>query len=132
MRARNWFVIALVVTAVAQADPGWVAAQDDLPRQGFGSGFLVDPKGVVRKVYPKVKPDGHDQEVLRDLVLPDDSTVAVIVRDEHAIAARPERQHPDRDRRGDGKGVQRPLDEDDALFDAHEVSLPDRRCPSWR
>ena len=29
--------------------------------------FLVDPKGVVRKVYPKVKPDGHDQEVLRDL-----------------------------------------------------------------
>ena len=29
--------------------------------------FLVDPKGVIRKVYPKVKPDGHDQEVLRDL-----------------------------------------------------------------
>jgi peroxiredoxin len=23
--------------------------------------------GVVRRVYPKVKPDGHDQEVLRDL-----------------------------------------------------------------
>jgi peroxiredoxin Q/BCP len=29
--------------------------------------FLVDPQGVVRKVYAKVKPDGHDQEVLRDL-----------------------------------------------------------------
>jgi peroxiredoxin Q/BCP len=29
--------------------------------------FLVDPKGVIRKVYPRVKPDGHDQEVLRDL-----------------------------------------------------------------
>jgi peroxiredoxin Q/BCP len=29
--------------------------------------FLVDPKGVVRKVYPKVEPDGHDQEVFRDL-----------------------------------------------------------------
>jgi peroxiredoxin Q/BCP len=29
--------------------------------------FLVDPKGVVREVYPKVEPDGHDQEVLRDL-----------------------------------------------------------------
>jgi peroxiredoxin Q/BCP len=29
--------------------------------------FLVDPRGVVRKVYPKVKPDGHEQEVLRDL-----------------------------------------------------------------
>ena len=29
--------------------------------------FLVDPRGVIRKVYPKVKPDGHDQEVLRDL-----------------------------------------------------------------
>jgi trk system potassium uptake protein TrkA len=29
-------------------------------------------------------------KVLRDLVLPDGSTVAVIVRDEHAIAARPD------------------------------------------
>jgi peroxiredoxin Q/BCP len=29
--------------------------------------FLVDPKGVVRRVYPKVKPDGHEREVLRDL-----------------------------------------------------------------
>ena len=29
--------------------------------------FLVDPRGVIRKVYPKVKPDGHDQQVLRDL-----------------------------------------------------------------
>jgi peroxiredoxin Q/BCP len=29
--------------------------------------FVVDPQGVVRKVYPKVKPDGHEQEVLRDL-----------------------------------------------------------------
>ena len=28
--------------------------------------FVVDPKGVIRKVYPKVKSDGHDQEVLRD------------------------------------------------------------------
>ena len=29
--------------------------------------FVVDPKGVLRKVYTQVKPDGHDQEVLRDL-----------------------------------------------------------------
>jgi peroxiredoxin Q/BCP len=29
--------------------------------------FVVDPQGVLRKVYPRVKPDGHDQEVLRDL-----------------------------------------------------------------
>jgi peroxiredoxin Q/BCP len=29
--------------------------------------FLVDPKGVVRKVYANVKPEGHEREVLRDV-----------------------------------------------------------------
>jgi peroxiredoxin Q/BCP len=29
--------------------------------------FVVDPKGVLRKVYAQVKPDGHEQQVLRDL-----------------------------------------------------------------
>lgn len=29
--------------------------------------FIVDPKGTVVKVYPNVTPDGHDQEVLKDL-----------------------------------------------------------------
>jgi thioredoxin-dependent peroxiredoxin len=29
--------------------------------------FLVDPAGVVRKIYQGVKPDGHEMEVLRDL-----------------------------------------------------------------
>ena len=29
--------------------------------------FLVDPAGVVRKVYTKVKPDGHEQAVLKDI-----------------------------------------------------------------
>ena len=29
--------------------------------------FLVDPSGVVRKVYTKVKPDGHDQALLEDI-----------------------------------------------------------------
>jgi peroxiredoxin Q/BCP len=29
--------------------------------------FLIDPKGIVRKVYPKVKPPAHAQEVLADL-----------------------------------------------------------------
>lgn len=29
--------------------------------------FLIDPKGVIRKVYMKVKPAGHSDEVLADL-----------------------------------------------------------------
>jgi thioredoxin-dependent peroxiredoxin len=29
--------------------------------------FLIDPAGVVRKVYPKVSPQGHSEEVLADL-----------------------------------------------------------------
>ncbi len=29
--------------------------------------FLVDPRGVVRKVYLNVKPDGHDKTVLEDV-----------------------------------------------------------------
>jgi len=29
--------------------------------------FLIDPKGVIRKVYLKVKPTGHSDEVLADL-----------------------------------------------------------------
>lgn len=29
--------------------------------------FLIDAGGVVRKVYPRVSPRGHAEEVLRDL-----------------------------------------------------------------
>lgn len=29
--------------------------------------FLVDPAGVVRKVYEKVEPNGHEQAVLKDI-----------------------------------------------------------------
>ncbi|HLJ47647.1 MAG TPA: peroxiredoxin [Bryobacteraceae bacterium] len=29
--------------------------------------FLIDPKGVIRKVYPKVNPEPHSQEVLSAL-----------------------------------------------------------------
>jgi peroxiredoxin Q/BCP len=29
--------------------------------------FLIDPTGVIRKVYLKVSPQGHSQEVLADL-----------------------------------------------------------------
>ena len=29
--------------------------------------FLIDPKGVIRKVYLKVSPQGHSEEVLADL-----------------------------------------------------------------
>jgi peroxiredoxin Q/BCP len=29
--------------------------------------FVIDPKGVVRKVYEKVKPEGHEQVLLEDI-----------------------------------------------------------------
>jgi peroxiredoxin Q/BCP len=29
--------------------------------------FLIDPTGVIRKVYLKVSPQGHSDEVLTDL-----------------------------------------------------------------
>jgi peroxiredoxin Q/BCP len=29
--------------------------------------FLIDPKGQIAKIYPKVKADGHAEEVLKDL-----------------------------------------------------------------
>jgi len=29
--------------------------------------FVVDPEGVLRKVYEKVKPDGHEQTLLTDI-----------------------------------------------------------------
>lgn len=29
--------------------------------------FVVDPKGIIRKVYPKVNPEGHEQVLLRDI-----------------------------------------------------------------
>ncbi len=31
------------------------------------SSFLIDPKGKIAKIYPKVKPDEHTQEILTDL-----------------------------------------------------------------
>jgi len=29
--------------------------------------FVVDPKGIIRKVYEKVSPEGHEQILLRDI-----------------------------------------------------------------
>jgi peroxiredoxin Q/BCP len=29
--------------------------------------FVVDPKGVIRKVYEKVNPEGHEQVLLNDI-----------------------------------------------------------------
>jgi len=29
--------------------------------------FVVDPKGVIRKVYAKVNPEGHEQVLLKDI-----------------------------------------------------------------
>jgi thioredoxin-dependent peroxiredoxin len=31
------------------------------------SSFLIDPHGVIRKIYPRVKPDEHVAEILKDL-----------------------------------------------------------------
>ncbi len=29
--------------------------------------YLIDPHGIIRKIYPKVKPEEHAEEILRDL-----------------------------------------------------------------
>jgi peroxiredoxin Q/BCP len=29
--------------------------------------FLIDPEGIVRKIYPKVKPEEHAEEIARDM-----------------------------------------------------------------
>jgi peroxiredoxin Q/BCP len=29
--------------------------------------FVIDPKGILRKVYPNVKPDGHERVLLDDI-----------------------------------------------------------------
>ena len=29
--------------------------------------FIIDPEGVVRKIYPNVNPEGHEQTLLQDL-----------------------------------------------------------------
>ena len=29
--------------------------------------FLIDPKGTIAKIYPKVKPEEHTEEILKDL-----------------------------------------------------------------
>lgn len=31
------------------------------------SSFIIDPNGIVRKVYENVKPDGHELELLKDI-----------------------------------------------------------------
>jgi peroxiredoxin Q/BCP len=35
----------------------------------FRSSFLIDPSGVIKKIYEKVKPGEHAEEVLRDMAL---------------------------------------------------------------
>jgi peroxiredoxin Q/BCP len=54
------------------ADPGkeTIGAYGSLAANGMVAArntFLIDPKGVVRKVYTKVNPNPHSQEVLADL-----------------------------------------------------------------
>lgn len=33
----------------------------------FRTSFLIDPTGVIRKVYEKVKPEGHAEEIVKDM-----------------------------------------------------------------
>jgi peroxiredoxin Q/BCP len=33
----------------------------------FRTTFLIDPQGIIRKVYNNVKPDTHSAEVLQEL-----------------------------------------------------------------
>ena len=35
--------------------------------RGDRTTFVVDPKGILRKVYTNVKPDGHEQVLLNDI-----------------------------------------------------------------
>jgi peroxiredoxin Q/BCP len=54
------------------ADPGkeTISAYGSLAANGMVAArntFLIDPKGVIRKVYTKVSPNPHSQEVLADL-----------------------------------------------------------------
>lgn len=57
------------------ADPGHTLLRALGVGQGVWEGqpfwlrttFVVDPEGVVRKVYSKVKPDGHDRVLLEEL-----------------------------------------------------------------
>ncbi len=54
------------------ADPGKevIASYGSLAANGAVAArntFLIDPKGVIRKVYMKVSPNPHSQEVLADL-----------------------------------------------------------------
>jgi peroxiredoxin len=37
------------------------------PRAPERDHFLIDPAGVIRKVYIKVSPQGHSEKVLADL-----------------------------------------------------------------
>jgi len=54
------------------ADPGkeTISAYGSLAPNGAVAArntFLIDPKGVIRKVYTKVSPNPHSEEVLKDL-----------------------------------------------------------------
>ena len=42
--------------------------QQQKPRsRGMGSGFVIDPSGILRKVYTNVKPEGHEKTLLDDI-----------------------------------------------------------------
>ena len=55
--------------AVAERYGTWVE-KENYGRRYWGVGratFLIDPKGVIRRVWPKVRPEGHAADVLAAL-----------------------------------------------------------------
>ena len=55
--------------AVAERYGTWVE-KENYGRRYWGvqrATFLIDPEGVIRRVWPKVRPDGHAAEVLAAL-----------------------------------------------------------------
>lgn len=59
----------LPMTLLADAEKEIVRAYEVKNLIGIAkrSSFLIDPNGKVAKIYPKVKPDAHAAEVLKDL-----------------------------------------------------------------
>lgn len=63
------FQVALLADPKAQLLGALGVGQSEFKGQKYWdrTSFLVDPQGVLRKVYTQVKPDGHERRVLEDL-----------------------------------------------------------------
>ena len=65
----NFTLLSDTETDTIQAYGAW-AKKKFMGREYMGtlrSSFLIDPKGIIRKIYETVKPETHAEEVLADL-----------------------------------------------------------------